>query len=100
MEFSMQQNGATFEVALRGRFTFAENQQFKTILHSIKGARPSVAVLDLANVEFIDSAGLGMLLLAKDEMDASGASILLRGATGQVKKMLHVSCFEVLFGMA
>ena len=31
---------------------------------------------------------------------AMSTSILLRGAQGQVKKMLNVSCFEVLFGMA
>jgi anti-anti-sigma factor len=100
MEFSMQQTGSTFEVDMRGRFTFAENQKFKTILQQSLHAKPSVVIFDLSKVEFIDSAGLGMLLLAKDEMDAANASILLKGANGQVKKMLNVSCFEVLFGMA
>lgn len=100
MEFSIQQTGSTFEVKMRGRFTFAENQKFKTILQQSLHAKPSVVIFDLTEVEFIDSAGLGMLLLVKDEMDAVGAAILLKGASGQVKKMLNVSCFEVLFGMA
>ena len=100
MEFSMQELGNTFEVRLRGRFTFSKNHKFKTILHQALTCKPSVVVFDLGGVDFIDSAGLGMLLLAKDEMDSVNASILLRGAEGQVKKMLNVSCFEVLFGMA
>ena len=100
MEFSMQEIGNTLEVLMQGRFTFSENQKFKLILQQALSSKPAVVIFDLAKVEFIDSAGLGMLLLAKDEMDSMNASILLRGAQGQVKKMLNVSCFEVLFGMA
>jgi anti-anti-sigma factor len=100
MDFSMKEAGNTLEVMMNGRFTFSENQKFKTIIHQSLSSKPSVLIFDLSKVEFIDSAGLGMLLLAKDEMDSVGASILLRGAAGQVKKMLNVSCFEVLFGMA
>lgn len=100
MEFSMQEAGNTLEIMMQGRFTFSENQKFKLILQQTLQSKPAVVVFDLAKVDFIDSAGLGMLLLAKDEMDSMNTSILLRGAQGQVKKMLNVSCFEVLFGMA
>ena len=100
MEFSMQDAGNTLEVMMQGRFTFSENQKFKLILQQALRSKPAVVIFDLTKVDFIDSAGLGMLLLAKDEMDSMSTSILLRGAQGQVKKMLNVSCFEVLFGMA
>lgn len=100
MEFSMQETGSTLEVLMQGRFTFSENQKFKLILQQALSSKPAVVIFDLGKVDFIDSAGLGMLLLAKDEMDSMNTSILLRGAQGQVKKMLNVSCFEVLFGMA
>jgi anti-anti-sigma factor len=48
-------------------------------------------------LEFIDSAGLGMLLIIRDKLNAKNGSVLLRGSQGQVQKMLKLGNFETLF---
>jgi anti-anti-sigma factor len=56
-------------------------------------------VIDLAKVEFIDSAGLGMLLIARDEASKASRQLTLRGPQGQVKRMFAVTRFETLFAI-
>ena len=46
---------------------------------------------------FIDSAGLGMLLLARDEGKRKNLDVCLRRPRGQVKRMLEVARFDTMF---
>ena len=62
MDYRISSNGGTTEVNLAGRLTFDENQQFLEIITEIAELGGSQTVLNLRDVEFIDSAGLGLLL--------------------------------------
>ena len=48
-------------------------------------------VLDLSRVSFMDSAGLGLIIGRKKNMEAVGGSIALAGAKGKLKKILELS---------
>lgn len=92
------ENGVT-TIVFSGRFTFAFHSAFRNLLSShvetiSAGGR---IVFDLSAVEFVDSAALGMLLLAREGAQRRSASITLRGAQGQVRRMLDVSRFDSLF---
>jgi len=47
----------------------------------------------LKDLESIDSAGLGMLLIINDAVQEDSKSMVLSGAKGQVQKMLDISKF-------
>ena len=88
-------------VTLRGRLTFAENGGVRTLLDSLAAlpaGRP--VVFDLAGVEFIDSAGLGLLLHARATLAARAAPLSLCNATGQVGRMLDLARIGDLFAGA
>jgi anti-anti-sigma factor len=53
-------------------------------------------VIDLSKLEFIDSAGLGMLLIARDEAKKAGRNLTLRGPQGQVKRTFSATKFDTL----
>jgi len=89
-------NGTT-TVELNGRFTFGDHSSFRKLIEEIRAHKSGTHVLDISGVEFIDSAGLGMLLLARDEGEKSKATVIIRGAQGQVKRMLEVARFDTLF---
>ncbi|MCG8504888.1 MAG: STAS domain-containing protein [Sphingomonadales bacterium] len=86
-----------FEVRIVDRLTFADHEEFRKVLKRISEGGFKSIVFDLQNLEFIDSAGLGMFLLAKDEADSRGQSVTLKGANGNIKKMLNVAQFDTLF---
>lgn len=54
-------------------------------------------MVDLSGLEFVDSAGLGMLLILKDELSKNSATLILKAPAGQVEKMLQVSHFDRMF---
>jgi len=78
---------------LAGEFTFADHGVFRTMIGKLVKTKDSTCVLDLARLEFIDSAGLGMLLIARDEAKKANRKLVLRHPAGQVKRMLEISKF-------
>ncbi|MCR6631715.1 MAG: STAS domain-containing protein [Magnetospirillum sp.] len=86
-------------VYLDGRLTFAENGAFRQVVEELQQVDHSQVVIDLSRLDFIDSAGLGMLLVARDLVAAHGGGVALRHAAGQVGRMLHLAKFGDFFAM-
>jgi anti-anti-sigma factor len=95
MQFQLDSDAAI--VRLSGEFTFTDHAEFRSIVGSLFDGKSSPVVIDLSKLEFIDSAGLGMLLLARDEASKASRSLVLRGPAGQVKRMFGVTKFDALF---
>lgn len=77
-------------VEVRGRFTFTDHAAFlpATAL-VVKSTTP--VVFDFSRLEFMDSAALGMILIARDEAEKSGCALSIRGARGRVRKLLELA---------
>lgn len=84
-------------VVMSGDFTFADHGRFLEVMNRLFDTRSTPIIIDLTGVEFIDSAGLGMLLIARDEASKASRNLTLRGAHGQVRRMFAVTKFETLF---
>ena len=97
MEYNKQIENGNCEVSISGKFTFSDHQEFKSIFAILSDKDIKSIHLDFENVEFIDSAALGILLLARDESEKTGTTLVLQKPTGQVKKMFEVSRFYDLF---
>ena len=84
-------------IAMSGEFTFSDHVPFKQMVTEIFAAPGRSVVIDLSKLDFIDSAGLGMLLLARDEAKKNHRELILRRPSGQVKRMFAVTTFNTLF---
>ena len=51
----------------------------------------SRVVLDLSELQFIDSAGLGMLLILQEEAESLNKKLIVRGAGGDVKRSIELA---------
>ncbi len=97
MDYSVSKNGDNTEVRISGRLTFAEHTQCRSIASELKDSESKKQVVDLKDVEFIDSAGLGLLLLLRDNAEKKGVQMSLRiPGEGQVKRMLEIARFQEL----
>jgi len=85
------------EIDLKGRLTFADYATFREITSIFNETEVSTCLFDLSHLEFIDSAGLGMLLIARDKLQSRDGQLVLKGAQGQVKKMLDLGRLDSLF---
>jgi len=86
-----------YTITLSGKFTFFDHAAFREILEEMSQEKIRGVVLDMAALTFIDSAGLGQLLLAQDEATKYHKSLVIKGATGQVRKMFGVAHFDTIF---
>lgn len=86
-------------IALAGRLTFAENGDFRHMLAGLEKNGAAQVVFDLAALDFMDSTGMGMLLVARDMVAGQGGQVALRHAHGQVGRMLDLAKFGDFFVM-
>ncbi len=90
---------ALYKVSLPESFTFEIHEEFKKTIKAIENKHISGVVIDLSAVSFIDSAGLGMLLLAKELAEDKNISITLSRPKNEVVKVFKATCFDSLFNI-
>lgn len=97
MIYTLKNLGTETSIDLKGRLTFADYSNFREMTEVFSEHNVKKCFLDLSGLEFIDSAGLGMLLIARDKLRLIDGDIILVGAQGQVRKMLDLGHFSSLF---
>lgn len=78
-------------VVFKGDITFSENVAFRQLLKDLGEKSVSVCTFDLSAVDMVDSAGLGMFLIAKEQADTAGWALKVAGAQGHVASMLKLT---------
>lgn len=94
MEFNINSNEHHREMSLSGRLTFSDHQAFREITNTLEAPGPQKCSINLSGLEFIDSAGLGLLLLVSEAAKEHNITVSLRGARDQVNKMLEITRFN------
>lgn len=97
LQYETAERDGSIHVTLHGRVTYADHPSFRNVISQIRESDARELVFDLADVEFIDSAGLGMLLMVRDTASQKNANIVLRSPKGQVQRIFSSSKFETLF---
>lgn len=91
MDYRIDREAHQTTVFLRGRLTFNDHSVLRAMIREMSLSDPGRQVLDLSALEFVDSAGIGMLLIAREEMANVEKDLVLRKAAGQVKRVLTVA---------
>jgi anti-sigma B factor antagonist len=60
----------------------------------------STVVIDLSNTEYVDSAGLGTLVLLNKEARAAGGCLVLAGLSDHVRDLLRLVRLDEVFTIA
>jgi anti-anti-sigma factor len=78
-------------VTASGELDLAAAPRLATVLSiATQGAEPNV-VLDLADVDFIDSTALGAIMHASTEAEAVGKQMLVVAREGPVRRLLEIT---------
>ena len=85
------------EVQLNGSFTFRDHDTFFEVVAMIKTGYDKKVILNLSECDFLDSAALGMLVIAHDEASAKDVALSIKGAKGKVKDVLYAARFDTLY---
>lgn len=79
-------------VSCAGRFTLGTRlSETETMINSLIQGGARKLVLDLTHVEFVDSAGLGIIMRIFAELDQQGGQFRIAGAREQVKRLFDIT---------
>lgn len=95
MEFDIRDTGNEITASLSGQLGFQDNGDFRRLVAGLDDDGKAL-VLDLTGLDFIDSAGLGMLLVLKESHERA---VRLRTAPGQVARLLELARFSDFFSI-
>lgn len=101
MNSTITQDGTTLLVRLDGNLTGgAEAMEFAKRLKTEIAAAPGVesVVVDMQEVGFVDSSGLGMLLGARESALAKGATMRVEHPNMQFKQLLDITKLADILG--
>lgn len=90
----------TVVVKLHGEFDAAASDTVKSDFESLLGNASQCMVLDLSDVNFIDSTGMGLIIYAFKRLQSGGKDFRVSGAKGQpleLFKLLRVDRVIQLF---
>lgn len=97
MELKIERQGEASLVYIAGQCCFSDYGEFQRIIEMVEEKASSTLILLLPDLYYIDSSGLGMLLVLRDKCQGTGINLVLRHPTGQVRKMLEVAQLNEIF---
>ena len=78
-------------VAASGELDLAAAPRLATVLSMATSSSEPVVVLDLSEVDFVDSTALGAIMHASTEAEASGKRMLVVALDGPVRRLLEIT---------
>jgi anti-sigma B factor antagonist len=82
---------------VRGEVDVASAPVFHASLHELIGRDADAVVVDLSQVSFIDSTGLGVLVSAETQVRETGRSIRLVVTHPQIMRLLELTGLDEVF---
>lgn len=84
----------TVQVRFHERMSFSDHGIFREMLTKVRQAGAKSCVFDLSELVSVDSAGLGMLIIAHEAAQKEGWKLTLQKPQPQVMKLLELSSFD------
>jgi anti-sigma B factor antagonist len=94
---SVEHQDRAVVVSVGGDLEFGTAASLRSTLIDVAQQGSDPLVLDLADLEFIDSTGLSLLVQAKQRIESQGHRFVLRNPTERVRRVIEISGLAELF---
>jgi anti-sigma B factor antagonist len=99
LTIDLDQQPAYWKLTLAGDLDYGECATFRMSIDRILKSAPPAAIIDLSDVEYLDSSGLGLLLsLSKEYAGTGGKLVLVTNET--VDNILSLTRLNGIFATA
>ena len=99
MKYEINDAAGSTVLSVSGEMTVSDRDIFGGLLPSLCRPGNRSVVVDMKDLEYMDSAGLGMLLTLREEATKQGAVVSIRHPEGEVREMLDLARFDTLFAI-
>ena len=78
-------------LGLSGDLDMSATFVLEPVLDRVLAAAPDELVLDLAEVPFVDSSGLGLLIATHERASRAGVDMVIAGAGPEIQRVFHIA---------
>jgi anti-sigma B factor antagonist len=89
--------GQAVRLRVVGEIDMSTVPTFEKALSSALDENPERLMIDLSEVNFMDSSGLNALVRARNAMEDSGVELVISGMSNQVRRLFEVSGLMTAF---
>lgn len=93
--FQVEYNRDIHTLFLKGNFDASKAEEVKEVLEKVE----SSLTVDMANLEFICSAGIGIMVMIYRRLKEKGEDIHLINLNEHIKKVFKVSLLDKIFNI-
>ena len=90
--FDIKDDGSA-RYELIGRFDASHADRVREVLDRVNGS----CIIDFAGLDYISSAGLGVLLRVQKRLMATGDAIKLINLNSHIREIFHIAGFDSVF---
>lgn len=83
-------------IALCGEVDLSRRPAVLAVLEAAIAESDGPFLVDLAEVDFLDSSGLGVLMHARDRLRRSGRELTVRCPPGPIRRLIDITGLEAL----
>ena len=91
MECNIAEDKGSLKVQMKGKLTFADSQYFQQIIKRLPDEHIRSLDIKIEELTYVDSSGIGLLLMLKDKCDEAQVSLTLCNPQGQVRKLVELA---------
>lgn len=84
------------EVVFSEGLGLVDHTAFRAMLGQVEQTSPEAVVFDFSGLETIQAAGLGLLLIAREQCHRAGRTLELRRPQGNVRRVLEAARLDRL----
>ena len=99
MKYEISDVNSRRTLALRDQLTFADRAAVDAVIPQLLAGGIRALDVSLERLDYMDSAGLGMLLTLRDQAGKANVVVRLVKPRGDVKELLTLACFDTLFAI-
>lgn len=100
MELTMRKSGEVYIVDVKGEMDLYNAHLLKELVDKLIAKGIMHFVINMENVEYIDSTGIGILIAICSGMKKEGAKLAIASVKGSVKKVIELTKMTNFFPLA
>ena len=94
MQYEVRKSAGITTIGLKGRMCFSDHAEFRKVIGAFDQPPGGSVVFDMGALEFIDSSGLGMLIIARDEAKKRQQEFVIENVRSEVKRLMDMAKFD------
>ena len=97
MEYVLTEKDDTLELLIKGSFSFKDEKKFFIVIRKLHESEIKKVIFDLSECTFMDSASLGMLIVAGKEASLRQAKLIILNPNKKIKELLFITKMNEVF---